>query len=96
MPGFRQSSSKNSALSLVEQSVLPVILEIEKVNMIGVLNAQHCFLEQAHNHIYTHFENAVTDTDQVDHSSSYTNPMSIHSQGNGPVPGEESRSSLLE
>ena len=52
MPGFRQSTSKNSALSLVKQSVLPVILEIDKVNMIGVLNAQHCFLKQPHNHIY--------------------------------------------
>ena len=70
MPGFRQSTSRNSALSLVKQSVL---------RHDGVLNAQHCFLKQANNHIYTHFENAVTDIDQVDHSSSYTNPMSIHS-----------------
>lgn len=96
MPGFRQFTSKDSALSLVKQSVLPAIPEIDKVNMVGVLNAQHCFLKRAHNHLYTHFENAVTDIDQVDHSSSYTNPMSIHSQGDGPVPGEESRSSLLE
>ena len=73
--------------------------------MIGVLkgwvreyisNAQHCFLKQPHNQRYTHFEHAVTDIDQVDHSCSYTNLMSIHSQGNGPVPGEESRYSLLE